>query len=42
VFARSWVPAPRLRTKGRYVVTLRALDTSNTLSRIVSRPLVKR
>jgi len=42
VFARSWIPAPRFRTKGRYVVTLRAVDTSNALSRIVSRSLVKR
>jgi len=41
-FARSWVPAPRFRTRGRYVVTLRAVDTSNALSRIVSRSLVKR
>jgi len=41
-FSRSWVPAPRFRTKGRYVVTLRAVDTSNALSRIVSRSLVKR
>jgi hypothetical protein len=42
VFARSWIPAPRFRTKGRYVVTLRAVDTSNALSRIVSRSLVRR
>jgi hypothetical protein len=41
-FSRSWIPAPRFRTKGRYVVTLRAVDTSNALSRIVSRSLVKR
>jgi predicted actin-binding protein len=41
-FSRSWTPAPRFRTKGRYVVTLRAVDTSNALSRIVSRSLVKR
>jgi hypothetical protein len=41
-YSRSWVPAPRFRTKGRYVVTLRAVDTSNALSRIVSRSLVKR
>jgi Ig domain of plant-specific actin-binding protein len=41
-FARNWVPAARFRTKGRYVVTLRAVDTSNALSRIVSRSLVKR
>jgi hypothetical protein len=41
-FSRSWIPAPRFRTKGRYVVTLRAVDTSNALSRIVSRSLVRR
>jgi Ig domain of plant-specific actin-binding protein len=41
-FARNWIPAARFRTKGRYVVTLRAVDTSNALSRIVSRSLVKR
>jgi hypothetical protein len=41
-YSRSWVPAPRFRTKGVYVVTLRAVDTSNALSRIVSRSLVKR
>jgi hypothetical protein len=41
-FSRSWLPAPRFRSKGRYVVTLRAVDTSNALSRIVSRSLLKR
>jgi hypothetical protein len=41
-FSRSWIPAPRFRTKGRYVVTLRAVDTSSALSRIVSRSLVRR
>jgi hypothetical protein len=41
-YSRNWIPAPRFRTKGRYVVTLRAVDTSNALSRIVSRSLVKR
>jgi ribosomal protein S14 len=40
-FTRNWIPAPRFRTKGRYVVTLRAVDTSNALSRIVSRSLVR-
>ncbi len=42
VYSRNWIPASRFRTKGRYVVTLRAVDTSNALSRIVSRSLVKR
>jgi hypothetical protein len=41
-YSRSWIPAPRFRTPGRYVVTLRAVDTSNALSRIVSRSLVRR
>ncbi|MDX6475028.1 MAG: hypothetical protein QOH95_539 [Gaiellaceae bacterium] len=41
-YARNWIPAARFRTSGRYVVTLRAVDTSNALSRIVSRSLVKR
>ena len=41
-YSRNWVPAARFRTKGRYVVTLRAVDTSNALSRIVSRSLVRR
>jgi hypothetical protein len=40
-FSRNWVPAARFRTKGRYVVTLRAQDTSGALSRIVSRSLVR-
>jgi hypothetical protein len=41
-YSRNWIPAARFRTAGRYVVTLRAVDTSNALSRIVSRSLVKR
>lgn len=41
-FSRHWIPAPRFRTKGRYVVTLRAEDKSRALSRIVSRSLVRR
>lgn len=41
-YSRNWIPASRFRTKGRYVVTLRAVDTSNALSRIVSRSLVRR
>jgi hypothetical protein len=41
-YTRNWIPAPRFRTKGRYVVTLRAADTSGALSRIVSRSLVRR
>jgi hypothetical protein len=41
-YSRSWIPAARFRTKGRYVVTLRASDTSGALSRLVSRSLVRR
>lgn len=41
-YSRSWTPAARFRTKGRYVVTLRAADTSGALSRLVSRSLVRR
>ena len=42
VATRSWKPAPRFRTKGRFVVTLRAVDKSGASSRFVSRSLVKR
>jgi hypothetical protein len=42
VATRSWVPAPRFRTKGRFVVTLRAIDKSRASSKFVSRSLVKR
>ena len=38
--SRSWVPAARFRTHGRYTVTLRAADTSGALSRPVRRSLV--
>jgi len=41
VATRSWVPAPRFRTKGRFVVTLRAIDKSRASSRFVTRSLVK-
>jgi hypothetical protein len=41
VATRSWVPAPRFRTKGRFVVTLRAVDKSRASSRFVTRSLVK-
>ncbi len=41
-FSRHWIPAARFRTKGRYVVTLRASDSSGALSRLVSRSLVRR
>jgi hypothetical protein len=38
---RNWLPASRFRTKGRYVVTLRAVDKSGASSRFVSRSLVR-
>ncbi|HEX4526841.1 MAG TPA: hypothetical protein VH108_08905 [Gaiellaceae bacterium] len=38
---RSWVPAARFRTKGTFVVTLRAVDKSGASSRFVSRTLVR-
>jgi hypothetical protein len=41
VATRSWKPAPRFRTKGRFVVTLRAIDKSRASSRFVSRSMVK-
>jgi hypothetical protein len=39
---RSFLPAPRFRTKGRYTVTLTAVDKSGKASRSTSRSLVKR
>ena len=42
VFSRSWIPAPRFRTQGRHVVTLRAVDTSRRQSGTASRFLVRR
>ena len=39
---RSFNPAPRFRTKGRYTVTLTAIDKSGKASRSVSKSLVKR
>lgn len=39
---RSWVPAPRFRTRGTFVVTLRAVDKSGASSKFVSRRLVRR
>jgi hypothetical protein len=38
---RSFLPAPRFRTKGRYVVSLTAVDKSGRSSRTVSRSLVR-
>jgi len=40
VATRSWFPASRFRTAGRFVVTLRAVDKSRASSRFVSRSLI--
>ena len=40
VFRRSWIPAKRFRTPGRYVVTLRARDGAGALSQLKSRSFV--
>jgi hypothetical protein len=37
VYTRSWVPARKFRTKGRYTVTLQARDFADNLSNKVSR-----
>ena len=42
VATRSWYPAPRFRTKGRFVVTLRAVDKSRASSRFGSHSLMNR
>jgi hypothetical protein len=42
VATRSWKPAPRFRTTGRFVVTLRAIDKSRASSKFVAHSLVKR
>jgi hypothetical protein len=39
---RSWLPASRFRTAGRFVVTLRAVDKSGASSHFATRSLVKR
>jgi hypothetical protein len=41
-YARSWIPASRFRGQGRFVVTLRAVDSGGRLSRLVSRSLYRR
>jgi hypothetical protein len=41
VATRSWNPAPRFRTHGRFVVTLRAVDKSGASSRFTSRSMVR-
>jgi hypothetical protein len=41
-YARNWLLIKRFRTKGRFVVTLRAVDGSGKLSRLVSRGITIR
>lgn len=42
IATRHWTPAPRFRTGGRLIVTLRAIDKSSATSRFVSRSLIWR
>jgi hypothetical protein len=42
VYAKSWVPGRAFRTRGRYVVSLRAVDAQGRLSLLRSRALVRR
>jgi hypothetical protein len=42
VATRNWILAPRFRTKGRFTVTLQAVDQSRAGSRAVHRTLVNR
>jgi hypothetical protein len=42
VATRSWNPAPRFRTPGRFTVTLRAVDKSRASSHFVSHSLMNR
>jgi hypothetical protein len=39
VYSRSWIPAPRFRTDGRYIISLRAVDRSGLSSLTVTRTL---
>ena len=41
VYSKSWVPARAFRTKGRYVVSLRAVDAQGRLSLTRSRAIVR-
>jgi hypothetical protein len=41
-FSRSWVPAKRFRTSGRYVVRLQAIDSTRHISKPVTRSLKHR
>jgi hypothetical protein len=41
VYSKNWVPARAFRTRGRYVVSLRAVDAQGRLSLLRSRALVR-
>ena len=41
-FSRSWVPAKRFRTSGRYVVRLQAIDSTRHISKPVTRSIYHR
>jgi hypothetical protein len=42
VYSKSWIPGRKFRTRGRYVVSLRAVDAQGRLSLIRSRSLTRR
>ena len=42
VYAKSWIPGRAFRTRGRYVVSLRAVDAQGRLSLLRSRALIRR
>jgi hypothetical protein len=41
VYAKSWIPGRAFRTRGRYVVSLLAIDAQGRLSLLRSRALVR-
>jgi hypothetical protein len=41
VYAKNWIPGRAFRTRGRYVVSLRAIDAQGRLSLLRSRALVR-
>jgi predicted actin-binding protein len=42
VYSKSWIPGRAFRTKGRYAVSLRAVDAQGRLSLLRSRALIRR
>jgi hypothetical protein len=41
VYSRTWIPAPRFRTAGRYTVSLWARDKSGLMSRPTHRTFIR-